>query len=259
MNFVDTHTHLYLKQFDRDRNDVIQGAIDDGVEIMLLPNIDQNTTEAMLKTCSSFPKNCFPMMGLHPCSVTNKNIESELSHVELELEKKKYIAVGEIGIDLYWEKKYLDAQKEAFSHQIKLAKKYNLPIVIHVRNSFNEAIEIVEKLNDDRLRGVFHCFSGDQHDAKRVINLSNFYLGIGGVLTFKNSNLDKAIESVDLKHLILETDAPYLAPEPFRGKRNESKFIVDIAKKLSKIHEEKIEDIATITTKNANALFNLKH
>lgn len=152
----------------------------------------------------------------------------------------------------------MDAQKEAFSHQIKLAKKYNLPIVIHVRNSFNEAIEIVEKLNDDRLRGVFHCFSGDQNDAERVINLGNFYLGIGGVVTFKNSNLDKVIESVDLKHLILETDAPYLAPEPFRGKRNESKFIVDIAKRLSKIHEQKIEDIAEITTKNANALFDLR-
>jgi len=196
-------------------------------------------------------------MGLHPCDVNEDNIEAELLHVEQELAKGKYIAVGEIGLDLYWEKTKLEVQKKAFIHQIELAKEHKLPIAIHVRDSFAEAIEIIEKLNNENLRGVFHCFTGRVEDAQRVINLGDFYLGIGGVLTFKNSGLDKTIAAIQLQHLILETDSPYLAPTPFRGKRNESKYIVNIAEKLAEVHQIEIENIAKITTLNAKKLFRL--
>ena len=196
-------------------------------------------------------------MGLHPCDVNEDNIETELLHVEQELAKEKYIAVGEIGLDLYWDKTKLEIQKKAFIHQIELAKKHKLPIAIHVRDSFTEAIEIIEKLNDENLKGVFHCFTGNVEDAKRVINLAGFYLGIGGVLTFKNSGLDGTIAAIELQYLILETDAPYLAPTPFRGKRNESKYIVNIANKLAEVHQIDIEDVAKITTLNAKKLFDL--
>ena len=186
-----------------------------------------------------------------------KTFKHEIAHVEKELETGKYTAVGEIGLDLHWDKSTLEIQKKAFIHQVKLAKKYKLPIAIHVRESFAEAIELIEKLNDENLRGVFHCFTGNIEDAQRVINLGGFYLGIGGVLTFKNSGLDKTISEVDLQHLILETDAPYLAPTPFRGKRNESKYIVNIAEKLAEVHQISIEKVAEITTENAKKLFEL--
>ena len=197
------------------------------------------------------------MMGLHPCDVKKESLEKELLHVEGMLEQNKFIAVGEIGLDLYWDKTTLDIQKEAFENQIKLAKKHQLPIVIHVRESFNEAIEIVEKLNDENLSGVFHCFTGDVRDAKRITDLGNFYLGIGGVLTFKNAGVDKTIKEIDLKHLILETDSPYLTPTPFRGKRNESKYILNIAQKLAEVKGVSLEEIAEITNKNANNLFKI--
>ena len=258
MNLIDTHAHLYLKQFENDRSKVIEDAIKNGVKSILLPNIEKKTTVSMLNLCNKYPNNCFPMIGVHPCSINDKNLEEELSHVELELKKKKYIAVGEIGIDLYWEKKYLDVQKKAFAYQINLAKQYNLPIAIHVRDSFNEAIEIVEELNDDMLKGVFHCFSGTKNDAKRIINLGNFYLGIGGVVTFKNTKLENTLNSVKLENILLETDAPYLTPEPYRGQRNESKHILDIAKKISNIYGEKLEKIANISTANAKRLFDIK-
>jgi len=196
-------------------------------------------------------------MGLHPCDVSEENFKHEIAHVEKELETGKYTAVGEIGLDLHWDKSTLEIQKKAFIHQVKLAKKYKLPIAIHVRESFAEAIELIEKLNDENLRGVFHCFTGNIEDAQRVINLGGFYLGIGGVLTFKNSGLDKTISEVDLQHLILETDAPYLAPTPFRGKRSESKYIVNIAEKLAEVHQISIEKVAEITTENAKKLFEL--
>ena len=197
------------------------------------------------------------MMGLHPCDVNEENIIAELEHVEEELSKGGYIAVGEIGLDLYWDKTKLVIQKEAFIQQIKLAKKYKLPIAIHVRDSFTEAIEIIENLNDENLRGVFHCFTGNIDDAQRVINLGGFYLGIGGVLTFKNSALGKTIAAINSKYLILETDAPYLAPSPNRGKRNESKYLVNIAEKLAEIHNINIKEIAEITTANAKHLFKI--
>ena len=257
MQFIDTHSHLYSSQFDEDRTQAINDAISAGVSTILLPNISSEYTKGMLEVCGEFPENCFPMMGLHPCDVNEDNIEGELLHVEQELAKGKYIAVGEIGLDLYWDKTKLEIQKKAFIHQIELAKKYKLPIAIHVRDSFAEAIEIIEKLNDESLSGVFHCFTGRVEDAQRVINLGDFYLGIGGVLTFKNSGLDKTIAKIELQNLILETDAPYLAPTPFRGKRNESKYIVNIAEKLSEVHKIDIEDVAKITTLNAKKLFGL--
>ena len=257
MQFIDTHSHLYSSQFDKDRTQTINDAISTGVSTILLPNISSEYTKGMLAICDEFPENCFPMMGLHPCDVNKDNIEAEILHVEHELAIGKYIAVGEIGLDLYWDKTKLEVQKKAFIYQIELAKKYKLPIAIHVRNSFIEAIEIIEKLNNESLRGVFHCFTGSVEDAQRVINLGNFYLGIGGVLTFKNSGLDKTIAAIELQNLILETDAPFLAPTPFRGKRNESKYIVNIAEKLSEVYQIEISDVTKITTLNAKKLFGL--
>ena len=255
MKLIDTHSHLYSEQFDIDRSQVVKDAISKGIYKILLPNISSIYTKKMLALCEEFPKHCFPMMGLHPCDVTEKNYTSEIEHIEKELEKRKYIAVGEIGIDLHWDKSTLEIQKKAFIYQIKLAKKYHLPIVIHVRNSFSEAINIVESLNDENLMGVFHCFTGDINDAKRILALEGFYLGIGGVLTFKNSGLSETIQKINLKHLVLETDAPYLTPSPFRGKRNESKYILNVAERLAILHNISIQNVADITTKNAKELF----
>ena len=257
MKFIDTHTHLYSNQFNDDRTQVVNNAIANGVSTILLPNISSKYTKGMLALCAEFPNNCYPMMGLHPCDISEANYKHEIAHVEEELESGKYIAVGEIGLDLYWDKSTLGIQKEAFITQIELAKKYKLPIAIHVRDSFTEAIEIIEELNDKSLIGVFHCFTGNIDEAQRVIKLGGFYLGIGGVLTFKNSGLDKTISEVDLQHLILETDSPYLAPTPFRGKRNESKYIVNIAEKLADVHNINIKEVAKITTENAKILFGL--
>ena len=257
MQFIDTHSHLYSSKFDKDRSKVVADAVAKGVKKILLPNISSKYTKRMLSLCDEFPENCLPMMGLHPCDVTEKNYAQEIAHVEEQLATQNYIAVGEIGLDLYWDKTTLEIQKKAFIHQIELAKKYDLPIVIHVRDSFNEAFEIINRLNDEALRGVFHCFTGNVTDAEKIINLQGFYLGIGGVSTFKNSGLDKTIAEIDLKYLVLETDSPYLAPTPFRGKRNESKYLIHIAEQLAKIHNISIEQVAAITTKNAKTLFRI--
>ena len=257
MKFIDTHTHLYLEQFSEDIDTVISDSISSGIEKLFLPNISSETTKDMLDLCEKYPETCYAMMGLHPCDVKSESMEKELLHVEEMLEKEKFIAVGEIGIDLYWDKSTLPLQKEAFIFQIDLAKKYKLPIVIHTRDSFNEAIEIVESLNDENLSGVFHCFTGSVEDAKRITDLGNFYLGIGGVLTFKNSGLDNTIKEIDIQHLLLETDSPYLAPTPFRGERNESKYILNIAEKLSEIHQISLDDVADKTTNNALKLFKI--
>jgi len=257
MKFIDTHSHLYSEQFDKDRSIVISEAIASGVTTILLPNISSNYTKRMLDLCNKFPDNCHPMIGLHPCDVNKENYDIEITHIEEQLATGNYIGVGEIGLDLYWDKTTFKIQKKAFIHQIKLAKKYQLPIAIHVRDALPEAIEIIEDMNDENLKGVFHCFTGDIQDANRIINLEEFYLGIGGVLTFKNSGLEKTISKIDLKYVILETDAPYLAPVPFRGKRNESKYIIHIAEKLAEIKNTNIENIAKTTTKNAQNLFQL--
>jgi len=257
MNLIDTHTHLYLSQFDNDIDSVIKNAIDNGISKMLLPNIDSTTTQQMLSLSNKYPKNCFPMMGLHPCSVKKETVDKEILHVKEMLDKENFLAIGEIGLDLHWDKSTLEIQKKAFEDQINLAKKYKLPIVIHVRDSFNEAIEIVERLNSSELKGVFHCFTGDQKDAQRVIELQGFYLGIGGVVTFKNGGLDKNIEQISLDHIMLETDAPYLTPSPYRGSRNESKYILNIAQKIADIYDVELKKIAEVTTKNAYNLFQL--
>ena len=257
MNFIDTHTHLFASEFDNDIGIVIKNALDNGISKMLLPNIDSTTTTKMLQLCDRHPNNCYPMIGLHPCSVKKDNLEKEISHVEQMLSQNKFIAVGEIGLDLYWDKSTLDLQKIAFESQIELAKKYQLPIVIHVRDSFDEAIEIVERLNDYNLSGVFHCFTGNLEEAQRIINLKNFYLGIGGVVTFKNGGINKIINQVSLDRIILETDSPYLSPTPFRGTRNESKYLLNIAHKMAELYNIDIEDIAKKTTKNAIDLFHL--
>ena len=257
MNFIDTHTHLFASEFDNDIDIVIKNALDNGISKMLLPNIDSTTTTKMLQLCDKHPNNCYPMIGLHPCSIKKDNLEKEISHVEQMLSQNKFIAVGEIGLDLYWDKSNLDLQKIAFESQIELAKKYKLPIAIHVRDSFDEAIEIVERLNDYNLSGVFHCFTGNLEEAQRIINLNNFYLGIGGVVTFKNGGINKIIKQVSLDRIILETDSPYLSPTPFRGSRNESKYLLNIAHKMAELYNIDIEDIAKKTTKNAIDLFHL--
>ena len=257
MNFIDTHTHLFASEFDNDIDIVIKNALDNGISKMLLPNIDSTTTTKMLQLCDRYPNTCYPMIGLHPCSIKKDNLEKEISHVEQMLSQNKFIAVGEIGLDLYWDKSTLDLQKIAFESQIELAKKYKLPIAIHVRDSFDEAIEIVERLNDYNLSGVFHCFTGNLEEAQRIINLNNFYLGIGGVVTFKNGGINKIINQVRLDRIILETDSPYLSPTPFRGTRNESKYLLNIAHKMAELYNIDIEDIAKKTTKNAIDLFHL--
>ncbi|MEW6467988.1 MAG: TatD family hydrolase [Bacteroidota bacterium] len=251
---VDTHTHLYASEFDSDRRQVIEEAVRQGVGRMYIPNIDSSSVASLFSLCNEHPAHCFPMMGLHPCSV-NSRYGDELRIVEHWLGKMKFHAVGEIGIDLYWDLTYLNQQKDAFRQQVLLAKKYDLPIVIHTRNSFNEAYEIVQELNDSSLRGIFHCFTGTPEDAARVILLGGFKMGIGGVITFKNSGLDKTVQQIDMRHLVLETDSPYLAPVPHRGKRNQSAYIRLVAEKLAQVKQLPVEEVAEITTRNALEIF----
>jgi TatD DNase family protein len=251
--FIDTHTHLYAEEFNADRSSLIQKAINNGVHKFYLPNIDSTSIEGMHLLEKEFPQNCFAMMGLHPCSV-NATVETELAIVKSWLEKRKYKAVGEIGIDLYWDKTFFAEQQLAFKTQIQWALKYNYPIIIHCREAFDEIYEILcsfEKLP----KAIFHCFSGNLEQANKIIALGNFKLGVGGVLTFKNSGLDKVIEQVAMEHLVLETDAPYLAPVPFRGKRNEPVYLLEIAKKLAEIKNCSINEVSDITTKNAQFIF----
>lgn len=254
MNLIDTHTHLFVEQFDEDRDEVVRNSIDAGVSKMLLPNIDLDSIDALHELCKKFPDSCLPMMGLHPCSVT-ENWEAELAVVKSHLFKNKYIAVGEIGLDLHWDKTSLPYQQKAFATQIEWAKELGLPIVIHVRDAFDEAFEIVDLLNDDGLTGVFHCFTGSVEQAQHIISYGGFKLGLGGVLTFKNSGVDKVVSELDMSHFILETDSPYLAPTPHRGKRNETPYITYVASKLAEVKGLKIEEVAKITTENAQELF----
>ena len=255
---IDTHTHLYSSKFDEDRDEVIQDCISKGVEKLLLPNIDSTSTESMLALAAKYPETCIPMMGIHPCSINNETIEKELAHAkEYLFSDRKFIAVGEIGIDLYWDKETLGAQVSAFKTQIEWAKELNLPIAIHARDSFDEIFEVLDEVNDDKLRGVLHCFTGNVEQAKHVINYGGFKLGIGGVVTFKNGGLDKVLKEIELEHLMLETDAPYLAPTPFRGKRNSSQYIPLIGDKLADIYGCTLPDIEAVTTKNAIELFGL--
>ena len=256
MQLIDTHTHLYSDQFNEDRTEAIQKAIALGVDKFFLPNIDSSSIVGMHALEKEFPNQCFPMMGLHPCSV-KKDFEKELTLMESQIEKHSYIAIGEIGIDLYWDKSLLKEQEIAFRRQIAWAKDLKLPIVIHCREAFDEILAILDELNDEKLFGVFHCFTGNIEQANHILNYEGFKLGIGGVLTFKNSGLDKVVQELELKDLVLETDSPYLAPAPFRGKRNESAYLMHVADKLSDIYELPLEEIAKQTTKNALEVFKI--
>jgi TatD DNase family protein len=254
MILTDTHTHLYSKEFDNDREALINNAIAQGVSRFFLPNVDLDSIQLMLKVEKNYPENCFAMMGLHPCSV-DADVETQLSIIEQWLNKRKFVAIGEIGIDLYWDKTFLTQQQKAFRKQIEWAKQFGLPYVIHSRNSFDEVMEIVTEFKKDNIKAIFHCFSGNVQQAEQVIASGNFMLGIGGVVTFKNSGLDKVVEAIDLKHLVLETDGPYLAPTPYRGKRNEPHYLLLIAKKIAEIKNISIEEVAARTTQNAKTLF----
>ena len=255
MILTDTHTHLYSSQFAEDRNEMIQNAIDNGVTRFFIPAIDSSYAQRMFELEEQYPDNVFLMMGLHPCYV-KENYVDELNHIEAELAKRKFIAIGEIGIDLYWDKSTLEIQKIAFKHQIKLAKKYKLPIVIHCRESFDEIFEVLESEKSDDLFGIFHCFTGNFEQAQQAISL-NMKLGIGGVVTFKNGKIDQFLRQIDLKQIVLETDSPYLAPVPFRGKRNESSYVHLVAEKLAAIYGISIEEVAKITTENSKAIFGI--
>ena len=255
MILTDTHTHLYSKEFDADRTLLIQNAINSGITRMFMPNVDSDSISGMFLVEEQFPENCFAMMGLHPCSVA-ANYQQELQVVENWLSQRKFVAIGEIGIDLYWDKTFIQQQQDAFRLQIQLAKKYDLPYVIHSRNSFDEVMEIVTEFKNDPLRAIFHCFSGTVAQAEEVVAMKNFKLGIGGVVTFKNSGLDKVVEAIDLKNLVLETDAPYLAPVPFRGKTNHPEYLVLIAKKIAEIKNISLQEVVEITTQNSIDVFN---
>lgn len=256
MQFVDTHTHLFSPSFDEDRTEIVQRAIKAGIETMLLPNIDVESIEPMYNLCAQFPLNCFPMMGLHPGSVDEK-WEENLEIIRTNLFERKNCAVGEIGMDLYWDKTFVNEQAEAFRRQVNWAKELNLPIVIHAREAFDEIFAIVDELNDERLTGVFHCFTGSLEQAKKIQNYGGFKLGIGGVLTYKKAGLDDILKDVDMSELILETDSPYLPPTPHRGKRNESAYLLHVAEKLADVKGITLAEVAQITTKNANELFKL--
>jgi hydrolase, tatD family len=252
---IDTHTHLYSEEFDKDRAEMIARAKAAGVTRCFIPAIDSSYTERMFQLKNEYPDYVFLMNGLHPCNV-KENYKEELTHVENLMPTHSFYAIGEIGIDLYWDKTFLKEQQEAFAWQIQLAKKHQLPIVIHCREAFDEVFEVLESEKGDDLFGIFHCFSGTEAQAYRAIDYG-LHLGIGGVVTFKNGNIDKFLRNIDLQHIVLETDSPYLAPVPYRGKRNESAYIVQVADKLSDIYELPVDEIKRITTENATKIFKI--
>lgn len=248
---------MYLDHFDEDRKECMERAFKENVLLTLLPNIDVDSIEPMKRIIEEFPAQYMGMMGLHPCSV-KEDFSEQLSVIKKELDTGNYIAVGEIGIDLYWDKSTLDNQVVAFKEQIEWAKKANLPIVIHARDSFDEIFEVLDEVHDERLKGVFHCFTGTAEQGEKALSYEGFYLGIGGVATFKNSGLDAVLSKIGLDRLMLETDAPYLTPQPHRGKRNETAYTRFVADKLAVIFEKSVEEIARVTTNNAKDLFKLR-
>ncbi|MEH6703838.1 MAG: TatD family hydrolase [Galbibacter orientalis] len=253
MILTDTHTHLYSEAFDEDRDAMIQRALDAGIERFFIPAIDSTYTQAMLELEKAYPKNVFLMTGLHPTHV-KENYKEELKHIEELLARRSFYAIGEIGIDLYWDKTFLKQQQEAFKYQIQLAKKYKLPIVIHCRDAFDEVFEVLESEKGEDLFGIFHCFTGTLEQAKRAVSY-NMKLGIGGVVTFKNGKIDTFLNEIPLTEIVLETDAPYLAPTPYRGKRNESLYLTEVAGKLVDIYNTSLKEIVTITTNNSKEVF----
>ncbi len=255
MNLIDTHCHIYSGEFNADRPVMVARAENEGITKMLMPAIDASTHEEMFRIEDALQGKCLSMMGLHPCSV-KEGYEKELKIAEQNFSQRSFVAVGETGLDFYWDLSFTKQQYDAFQRQIEWALQHDIPIVIHSRNSMDECIEVINKNQKGNLRGVFHCFSGSVDQAKKITDLG-FYLGIGGVLTYKKSGLDAVVEQIDLKHIVLETDAPYLAPVPFRGKRNECSYITYVANKLAQVKKMAVEEIAETTTDNAKKLFKL--
>lgn len=255
MVLIDTHSHLFSEEFDNDRGVVLQRAAEAGIKYHVMPNVDSSTTERLINTALEYPY-CFPLMGLHPTSVKD-DFEKEIIHVEETLKKHKFYGIGEIGIDLYWDKTHFAQQQVAFRHQLQLAKKLNIPVAIHSRNSFDEIFEIVDQEADSSLRGVFHCFTGTLEQYRHIQEYKTFKVGIGGVVTYKNGGVNTILPEMDLKFIILETDSPYLSPVPVRGKRNESYNLTYIALKVSEILGMSVDDVAKLTFRNSQELFNL--
>jgi TatD DNase family protein len=252
---IDTHSHIYSEDFIDDIDEVITRAYDNDVRKIILPNIDSSSIRKMLDLADQYPQICYPLMGLHPTSV-GEDYREELELVEYWLQKRKFFGIGEIGIDLYWESTYIEEQTIAFRHQVKLAKKYKLPVVVHVRDSFDEVYQVLSEENEDTLRGVFHSFTGTIEQAEKIMELG-FKIGVGGIVTFKNSGLDQVVGQIPPKHIILETDSPYLTPVPFRGKRNESSNLIYVARRLAELHQTSVNEIAKVTTENAIRLFGI--
>jgi TatD DNase family protein len=255
--YIDSHAHIYSKEFEADRAEVLRRCEQASVKKIVMPNVDHTSIDGMMEMEQRFPKICFATIGLHPCSV-NKDFQRELYIVEEWLGKRKFSAIGEMGTDLYWDKTFWEQQKEAFSIQIDWAKKFNLPVIIHCRETIDETIAMVEDLQDGKLRGVFHCFTGSIEQAAKIIKL-NFLLGIGGVSTFKKGGLDTVLPEIPLDKIVLETDSPYLAPVPHRGKRNEPSYIPLIAQRVSELKKVSVEEVGMKTTQNAIELFHLKN
>ena len=255
MRLIDTHCHLYSDEFKDDIDAVIGRAESNGTEKFYLPAIDSTTADAMFQVETRFPGKCVSMMGLHPCSV-KENYEAELEFVEAWLGERKFAAVGEIGLDYYWDKTFIKQQQQAFRRQLQAALQHDLPVVIHTRNAMQETIEVVKEFAPQGIRGIFHCFSGSYESAIEIIK-AKFYLGIGGVLTYKNAGLAEVLTKIDLDHLVLETDAPYLTPVPYRGKRNESSYLLYVAQKLAEIKNCSLDEVAEITTNNAEKIFGI--
>jgi TatD DNase family protein len=253
MILTDTHTHLYYETDNTKRDELIERCKENHIGRLFLPNVDASSVPLVFSLVKSFPDICFPMLGLHPCSV-KPGWADELNAFKTVIDEHKIVAIGEIGIDLYWDKTTLTEQIQAFKTQIAWAKELKLPIVIHSRDSFNEVYEVLKQEQDENLRGIFHCFTGTLEQANKAIDL-NFYLGIGGVVTYKNSGLDKVVEQIDLKHIVLETDSPYLTPVPYRGKPNESSYLIYIAQKVAELHQTDLETVAEITTGNSKRIF----
>ena len=253
MQFIDTHAHVYSEELLPDLNQLMQNAISSGVTKIFMPAIDSHSLEAMLSVENAFPKNCFSMAGLHPCYV-KENVQAELDIVADQLSKRKFPAIGEIGLDFYWDKNFVSQQQLAFNTQMQWALDYNLPIVIHTRNAIGETIEAVKPFAKKGLRGIFHCFSGSKESAEQIIGMG-FHLGLGGVLTYKNAGVAEAVKDLPMEWLVLETDAPYLSPVPYRGKKNEPAFIIEVAKKLAEIKNMPLHEVAAMTTNNAEKVF----
>ena len=252
---TDTHTHIYYNMGTERMQEQIERCKSNNIQRLFLPNVESDSIQQVLESVSTYPYMCYPMLGLHPCSVKENYIE-ELAIIEKAIAINKIYAIGEIGIDLYWDKSTLAWQQDAFRTQINWAKSLDLPIDIHCREAFDEIFEILEDMNDDKLFGIFHCFTGTLEQAQRAINLG-FKLGIGGVVTFKKAGLDLVVKNMDLQHIVLETDAPYLAPSPFRGKENESSYLIHVAQKVADLHEISIDEVARITTQNSIDIFGI--